>query len=288
LRQTWRTPRPRHLAILNSTAQTALIVGTAAGGAVVSITDYQDALAGVCVCGVLMTALSGCLLPTLNIANRRCRSIRNRGVFSAGPMLYLMHRRLFAIASCAALVFSIGQITNTLLPGLIGVHLHGSSVHYSMIEAAWSAGALLVGLWLARFATAPITSIRADAALIGTMAAVLAIVPSVSDIPALLLLHFALGAAFAFVRVRSETRFLAECPMHLLGRFRANSLFMTSSVGLAIFATPSLWPAASVGNRYLMMAAAVAIFALGLLVAVPGDYDFPPDHSANKSGPNTS
>ena len=283
-----QSDRPRHLAVLNSTAQIALIVGTASGGAVVSVTDYHHALAGVSLCGVLMTALSWGLLPTLHIANHGSRSPRRRGVFSAGPMLYLKHRRLFAIASCGALVFSIGQITNTLLPGLIGVHLHGSSVNYSMIEAAWSAGALLVGLWLARFATASITSIRTDAALIGCMAGVLAAVPSVSDFPALLLLHFALGAGFALVRVRSETRFLAECPMHLLGRFRANSMFMTSSVGLVIFATPSLWPAASVGNLYMMMAGAVALFVFGLLVAVLEGGDFPPHHSANKSGPNTS
>ena len=280
--------RPRYLAALNSTAQIALIVGTASGGAVVAVTDYIHALAGISVCALLLTALSWGLLPTLNIANHGSRSVGRCGVFSAGPMLYLTHRRLFAIASCAALVFSIGQITNTLLPGLVGVHLHGSSVSYSMIEAACSVGALLVGLWLARFANASLTSIRTDAALIGGMAGILALVPSVSGFPLLLLLHFALGAGFALVRLRSETRFLAECPMHLLGRFRANSLFMTSSVGVAIFATPSLWPAASVGYLYLTMAGATALFSCGLLVAVRDGRGLSPRHCANKSGSSTA
>ena len=76
--------------------------------------------------------------------------------------------------------------------------------------------------------------------------------------------------------------------MHLLGRFRANSLFMTSSIGLAIFAAPSLWPVASVGSLYLMMAGAVALFAFGFLVAVLEGGDFPPHHSPDTSGPNTS
>lgn len=283
-----QSERPRYLAFLSSTAQIALIVGTASGGAVVSVTDYNHALAGIAFCGLLLTVLSWRLLPALNVARSDARSLRERGVFSAGPMLYLKHRRLLPIASCAALVYAIGQITNTLLPGLVGVHLHGSSVNYSMVEVAWSAGALLVGVWLARFATGSITSIRTDALLIGGMAAGPALVPSVPAFPAQLMLHFALGAGFALVRVRSERRFLAECPMHLLGRFRANSLFLTSGVGLVIFATPSLWPAATVGYLYLTMAGAVALSAFGLLIAVPDGNDFSADYSANKSGPNTS
>jgi hypothetical protein len=82
----------------------------------------------------------------------------------------------------------------------------------------------------------------------------------------LLSTHFLLGAGFALVRIRSETRFLAECPRHLLGRFRANSLFVTSSVGLLIFATPTLYGGACVADLYIMMAGAVAVSAIGVLV----------------------
>jgi MFS family permease len=260
-----QSERSRHLAMLNSTTQIALILGTAFGGLIVSQGDCSHAFLVISLCGALSAGLSWCVLPTLNVARDDAQSTWKRGILSAGPMLYLKHRRLFSIASCAALAFSIGQITNTLLPALIGVYLHGTSASYSMIEAAWSIGALLVGLWLAKFAANSPSSIRRDFLMVGGMAGVLAAVPFLSAFPALLSTHFLLGAGFALVRIRSETRFLAECPRHLLGRFRANSLFMTSSVGLLIFATPTLYGGASVADLYIVMAGAVAVSAIGLL-----------------------
>jgi hypothetical protein len=175
---------------------------------------------------------------------------------------------LFAIASCAALAFSIGQITNTLLPALIALYLHGTSVTYSMAEAAWSAGALFVGICLASSSTPASHSIRLDLIAIVCMAGILGVIPFCSTFPALLLAHLLLGAGFAMVRIRSETRFLAECPIDLLGRFRANSSLMTSTMGLMIFATPTFFRAATVADLYTAMAGAVAVSAGGLLFAV--------------------
>ena len=218
-----------------------------------------------------MAGLSACLFPALIVARDDVPSLRKRGILSAGPALYLKHRRLLSIASCAALAFSIGQITNTLLPALVAVHLRGTSVSYSMIEAAWSIGALLVGLWLAKFAARSPGSMRKDFAMVAAMAVVLAAVPFLPALPALLTTHFLLGAGFALVRIRSETRFLAECPRHLLGRFRANSVFITSSIGLLIFATPVLYGSASVAGLYLVMAGVVAVSAIGLLLLTKTD-----------------
>ena len=260
-----QSARAQQLATLNSTTQIALILGTAFGGLMVSQVECSRAFLVVSLCGALCAGLSGYLLPTLTVPRDDAQPVHKRGILSAGPALYLQHRRLFSIASCAALAFSIGQITNTLLPALVGVYLHGTSVSYSMIEAAWSVGALLVGLWLAKFAVHSPSSIHRDFMTVGAMAVVLAAVPFLSALPALLSAHFALGAGFALVRIRSETRFLAECPRHLLGRFRANSLFITSSIGLLIFATPTLYDGASVADLYLVMAGGVALSAIGLL-----------------------
>lgn len=257
--------RARHLAMLNSAMQIALISGTAFGGLIVSQSDSSHAFLVISLCGIFLAGLSWCLLPALDIAREEAQGTWKRGILSAGPMLYLKHRRLFTIASCAALAFSIGQITNTLLPALIGVYLRRSSISYSMIEAAWSVGALLVGLWLAKHSANSPSAICNDFIMIGAMAGILAAVPFLSAFPALLATHFFLGAGFSLVRIRSETRFLAECPTHLLGRFRANSLFMTSGIGLLIFATPNLYRGASVADLYLAMAAVVAVSVAGLL-----------------------
>lgn len=289
-----QSERARHLATLNSTMQVALILGTAFGGLLVAPGDSSRAFLVVSLCGALSAGLSGCLLPTLNIARDEGGRTWRRGILSAGPALYFTHSRLFSIASCAALAFAIGQITNTLLPGLIGVYLHRTSASYSMAEAAWSAGALLAGLCLARFSTNAPAPLHRDLFTIGTMAGTLAVVPYLSAFPALLLAHFLLGAGFALVRIRSETRFLAECPTHLLGRFRANSSLMTSSIGLVVFAAPMLSPRLTVADLYPLMAGAVAVSALGLLAASRArvgshrrERPTAATYAANKSGPNT-
>ena len=266
-----QSSRSRQLAMLNSTAQIALILGTACGGLIVAQVDSSHAFLVVALCGALLAGLSACLFPALIVARDDVPSLRKRGILTAGPALYLKHRRLFSIASCAALAFSIGQITNTLLPALVAVHLRGTSVSYSMIEAAWSIGALLVGLWLAKFAARSPGSMRKDFAMVAAMAVVLAAVPFLPALPALLTTHFLLGAGFALVRIRSETRFLAECPRHLLGRFRANSVFITSSIGLLIFATPVLYGSASVAGLYLVMSVVVAVSAIALLLLTKTD-----------------
>lgn len=268
-----QSERPRHLAALNSIAQIALIFGTALGGLVVAQGSHVHAFLFTSVCGALLAGISWCLLPALNVARHRHSATPTwkRGAFAAGPMLYLRHRRLFAIATCAALAFSIGQITNTLLPALIAFHFHGTSADYSMTEAAWSIGALLVGVWLAKFAANSPGTMRVDFIVVGAMAIVLAAIPLLSAFPALLIMHFFLGAGFALVRIRSETRFLAECPRHLLGRFRANSLLMTSGTGLLIFAAPSLYSGASVAGLYVAMAGVVVVSAIALLVATKQD-----------------
>jgi len=266
-----QSERPRHLATLNSIAQIALIFGTALGGLVVAQGNHVHAFLFTSVCGALLAGISLCLLPALNVARHSATPTWKRGAFAAGPMLYLRHRRLFAIASCAALVFSIGQITNTLLPALIAFHFHGTSADYSMTEAAWSIGALLVGVWLAKSAVNSPGTMRVDFIVVGAMAIALAAIPLLSAFPALLLTHLFLGAGFALVRIRSETRFLAECPTHLLGRLRANSVLMTSGMGLLIFATPSLSGGASVADLYIAMAGVVAVLALGLVMSTKPD-----------------
>ncbi|WP_240324370.1 MFS transporter [Trinickia diaoshuihuensis] len=284
--------RTRQLATLNSTAQIALIVGTGFGGLVISRAVSSHAFLVVSLCGAVLAGCSYCLLPSLNVIRDEARSSWKRGVFSAGPALYLAHRRLFLIASCAALAFSIGQVTNTLLPGLVSVYLHGTSVNYSMVEGAWSVGALLTGVWLARFSTHASSSIHRDFMVIGAMAVVLAAIPFCPSFPALLLMHFLLGAGFALVRIRSETRFLSECPAQLLGRFRANSSLMTSSIGLTIFAAPTLCRGATAAGLYVAMAGAIAITVIGLLLAtrqsVVVGSPAATGYCANKSGPNTS
>lgn len=180
----------------------------------------------------------------------------------------MQHHRLFRIACCAALAFSMGQITNTLLPVLIRLRLGLTGSSYSLVEASWSIGALTAGVAFSKFASSKLGELGHDFFFILVLAGLLSIVPQLSWFPALLTAHLLLGVGFSFVRIRSETRFLTECPTHLLGRLRANSLFITSLVGLIIFATPTIYSNLSVSSLYQLLSGMVAISAIALLVFV--------------------
>ncbi len=253
--------RTRKLALLNTVCQLALIVGTACGGYLVSRLSWLDAFLLIGSCGMALATISLCLLPSL-------RYERRAGGHSpyAGPALYLKHKRLFAIASCSSLAFAVGQITNTLLPAFVNVDLKLSGQSYSLIEGAWSIGALCASAALAKVAKDRIGPLYRELCVVLFITGLLSLVPRLSALTALVLVHLALGVGFAIVRVRTEARFLTECPTHLLARFRANSVFLSSAVSALVFITPSISPGVGVPALYQLLSAAIAVSAVALIV----------------------
>ncbi|KMY85363.1 hypothetical protein BUMB_05069c [Candidatus Paraburkholderia calva] len=153
-----------------------------------------------------------------------------------------------------------------LLPSLIALRLKLGSISYSTIETAWSIGALGISALLAVMKLGPGQPLGIDLLVIILMAAVLTLVLFAPDFVVLVAAHFGLGIGFAFVRVRLETRFLHECPIHLLGRFRANSMPLTSIVGLLIYFVPLVSGHASIAALYVSIAGAILLATLTLLV----------------------
>ncbi|PMS35118.1 MFS transporter [Trinickia symbiotica] len=256
--------RIKKLATISSVSQLALIAGTAFGGYIVSCVSWRSAFLPITGCSFLLVALCAFRLPPLTLAAVN-QPDRRRGVFLAGPALYLKHHHLFSIACCSALAFAIGQATNTLLPPLMSLHLGLTGRSYSLVEAAWSIGALAASVGLAKIPKVRVGDLRNDLVLIVIVTGLLSIVPRLPWLPALLAAHLLLGAAFSLVRIRSETRFLTECPTHLLGRFRANSLFITSFVGVVIFMTPTVCDHFSIPALYQLLSAMVGMSATALL-----------------------
>jgi hypothetical protein len=184
----------------------------------------------------------------------------------AGPLMYLNHLELFSVACCAALVFSVGQVTNTLLPALVNITMKRTSVSYSVAETAWSIGAFIVSALMARKIRQSVGRTTSDLLLIAAMAAILLTVPFSPSFESLVIAHFVLGVGFAFVRLRSESRFLMLCPTHLLGQFRANSQFLTSFIGLLIFGVPVLFGNLPTSMLYILLSTAVSLSALLIFV----------------------
>ena len=251
--------RTRKLALVNTVSQFTLIVGTGFGGYLVAHAPWRDAFLLISYCGIGLAMLCACHLPALTYEPRT-----RQGLYRAGPALYLKHHRLFAIASCSALAFAIGQVTNTLLPAFLSLDLKFSSERYSFVEAAWSIGALAASAVLAKVAKDRLSPLHQDLCIVFVIAGLLFLVPRLSALTALLAVHLALGIGFAVVRVRTEARFITECPTHLLARFRANSLFLSSAVSAIVFITPTVYRNVGVPALYQLLSAAIALSALVL------------------------
>lgn len=252
--------RTAKLALMNTVSQCTLIAGTAFGGYLVSFAPWQDAFLLIGGCGLALTALAAYRLPALIHTLHAPRDTAR-----AGPALYLKHPYLFSVAFCSALAFAVGQATNTLLPAFMNLDLKLSSEHYASVEAAWSIGALVASAGLARFAKDRFGPLGHDLVIVLVIAAVLSIVPRLSTPGALIAVHFILGVGFAATRVRADARFLSACPTHLLGRFRANSLCLTSLVSAAVFVTPTLSNGLAAPSLYQWLSAGIATSALILM-----------------------
>jgi hypothetical protein len=247
--------RMQKLALLNSVNQIALIIGTLAAGLCLSAAPYQVAFFVLICCAILMIALTYFLLPTLIIGPclERCSQYSPIYNFS----LYAKYPAVFFVATSSALVFSLGQITNTLVPALVQLKLKLPSFNYSAIEAAWALGALGTSAYLTRKKSSSSCKSSLEWFFLMGMAITLVFVPFLEAFIFLLAAHVILGIGFAMVRVKTETQFLATCPTHLLGRFRANSLCITSMLGIFVYIVPSLKYELSVTYLYCLMGGGV-------------------------------
>lgn len=256
--------RTRRIASLNMVAQISLIAGTAAAGCAASLMTIGTAFLTLSVCSGINTILCRLHLPDLRIL--KTTEVLKTGFCLGNAFLYLQFPALFLIACCSALAFSVGQITNTLLPGLIAISLKLGSLSYSTIEAVWAVGALSASAYLAMKHKACAGRSHVDLFTICAMAIVLVAIPFASAVSELITIHFLLGIGFAFVRVRSESRFLNECPVHFLGRIRANSMALSSIVGLAIYCIPLVSEDASISSLYLVFG--TMVFSTGVILLI--------------------
>ena len=259
-----QSQKTQKLALLNSVTQVTLILGTGLGGIVLTVMSFYQAFFAISFFSIVIIFLCISFLPNLIVA----RNTENLHIKEGGKpfaFLYLHYPYLFVFASCAALVFSVAQATNALLPALINIYFKKTSLHYSMIEAAWSIGAFCVSVFLVKKVRRKSSSVTHDLWLIVGMASLLALVPYFKYFVSLLIVHCLLGVSFAYIRIHSETRFLTFCPTQLLGRLRASSVVIANIIGLAIFAIPTLFKKLSIPSLYLLMAFIISLSVFLLL-----------------------
>ncbi|MEW9809464.1 MAG: MFS transporter [Candidatus Symbiodolus clandestinus] len=114
------TQRGQKLALMGAITQVALLFGTTIGSIILTKLSFSESFIVISVCSITAAAICLFFLPEITIKNTE-NSNRKRHFFLAELYLYFKYPTLFSVAGCAVLVFSIGQITNTLLPALISL-----------------------------------------------------------------------------------------------------------------------------------------------------------------------
>ena len=253
--------RHRVIGSLSLIAQISMVTGTGLAGWAVTSESIPLTFLFVAFCGLFAAVLSRNLWPDLRVAEDQQASSNEKNTYPRF-LSYASHPKLLNIAICSALIMSLGHITNTLLPALIDISLKRSSGDYALVEIVWSTGAMLVGMGMAYRKTLMANRPSIDFFLIGLMGVAVAGVPAISvSFTGLLVMHGLLGAGFVLVRIRNEARFLSDCPIHLLGRYRSNSVFLTNVLGLMVFATPIAFSAMSVTKLYWLLGGLLVITA---------------------------
>lgn len=167
------------------------------------------------------------------------------------------------IGLLTAIGFSVGQLSNVLLPNFVRDELGGDSRLFGIVDALWSVGGVLSPLLLARFiGFHRLSNVEYWSAIL--LGLVTALVWSVERPASLMIAYFFLGALFSITKVVCDGRVLEICAEEVVGRVRTHIQSLISVVGLFIFLSPSILPIRTASASYLMWGSLVALFAVAL------------------------
>lgn len=252
----------REVAILMSSSQISMMIGTAGAGTLLLFADFAYLFSG-----LAGLSLICCLLTIWRIKDAEYQRHLPESRPSSSPPLFPPQATnragllKFTIASMA-LAFAVGQITNVLLPGLVQLQRNGSSVDYAAVEIAWSVGSVIAGGALAIYRRATFDARASDSVVVAVLAALtvlLMTVPFAPNWPALIAVHLLLGIGYATVRVINDARFLTLCAEEHLGHTRATANIMMQIAALAAFSLPIVANRLSLPALYLCAAGAIGI-----------------------------
>lgn len=256
-----RADQPRISAVAGSVRQGFVIAGSGAAGLGI---HYLSPAAAYLFCAVFSIAAAALIfwLPAARI-----QSARRGNVFSevASGLRELREMPVVLYVSLlTAIGFSVGQLSNVLLPSFVKDDLGGDSRLYGILDALWAVGGVAAALLAARyfrfrgFAHVEYFS----AILLGLLTAALWAIDHPVPLMAAYLL---LGSLFSITKVVCDGRILETCPDHVVGRVRTHVQSLISVSGLAIYLSPSVLPISDASGSYLVWGIVVVASASMLL-----------------------
>ena len=253
----------RAVTLAGLVTQAADIVGMAGGGIAIALLGLNATL------GLSAAFALAAVIFAATLCGDISREPRSRSGYGAslreGVQLICGNERLMLACISVALVWSVAQITMTLLAGFTKTGLGLGVEAYGWIEAMWGVGTALAGLLILKFnQIAEHHLLRKYGILV--LACAVAVFSRADSLAAAMLLHACVGLAFAFNRVCFDGLILSTVPRDKIGRVRSNIESLIGLLGIGIFLSPNLFSMASAGEIYAGFSACLILSALGLVI----------------------
>ncbi|NTF52734.1 MFS transporter [Agrobacterium rhizogenes] len=162
-------------------------------------------------------------------------------------------------------VYSVGQITNMLIPGFVKGLLQSGSDVYGSLEMSWAigGGCIVMGVTLIpRLLNKPMLEYYLLSAL-GVLMIVFSLTRSIST---LIIFYAFMGGMFSLIRSICEGNILLYSETTYVGRVRAVSSILKSLIGIVVFSIPSVFTSTDVTLLYSIWG--FMIFILGTYLAL--------------------
>jgi MFS family permease len=251
---------------LGVVGQVGFVAGTGISGIVLHLWGAE-------VCVGLMVVIAGVLLILGEYFTRDMTEapLPTGNSFSAdwreGLRYALADWRLAGAILGVALLVSVAQMTNTLVPGFVRDTLHAGSDVFGLLEAVWSAGggsALAAAAFLRQQSSYRGWVEFAMLAVLGLVMVGFALSRSVSVAVAL---YAIMGALFALSRAVCSGRILILADPAYIGRVLALTSMLTSGTGMVIYIMPTFVLIADIALYYQAWGIAILVVGLGLAAA---------------------
>jgi MFS family permease len=242
--------------------QIGMVLGAGLGGIFIAELGLSASYA-VCATAVALSALA--ILANKPPVPRQAAQAASYWATLAGGFRH-MHGdfALVILAISVAAVFSVGQITNAILPAYVRLNLDRDAWAYGVLDALWSAGAITGSVLYTRLKAWDVEK-AADRAMLFLLAAILFLFWAIPNLVVAATLQLALGLGFAICRIRFDSCILERVPHELIGRVRSNVQSLIGASGILIYLMPTIAKVRAPDLVYLWFSIGLATVALILL-----------------------
>lgn len=160
-----------------------------------------------------------------------------------------------------ALLYSVGQMTNLVVPEFVRTILGGGSETYGILEMSWSVGGVVV-LAVATWRHKVISKNGTEFIILLVLGATMFMFGCALNVAVALPLYALMGALFSLGRAVCDGRILSIVEPVFVGRVRAVTSILTSVVGMIVYISPNLIQARWISSYYQLWGLAILITGL--------------------------